>query len=142
MLYLDGLVPLEFCEPPYLNNWRQHEILARELEAMLKGQEDYEEYQRSGRPIPLPEGASNSTELNEAQAMAEYCHEFKRHGSNHYEDPAMAREAVRLDLVDKNTLTRPWNEHVEWKERKTLRHECESQDCIDYHNAPLNPLPR
>jgi hypothetical protein len=41
--------------------------------------------------------------------MAEYYNALKSHGAKFYEDPMMARDAVKPGLFEKEILTRPWD---------------------------------
>jgi hypothetical protein len=59
--------------------------------------------------MPLHEDAFNLTELSQAQTLAGSCVELRRLGAKCYEVPMVTREAVKLGLLDKDTLTRSRN---------------------------------
>lgn len=132
MLYLDGLVPREYWKAPYVNCCMDDGNIPLECwESMEREDEYYVKYISSGLPIPLADGAFNSTKLNQAETMSEFCIELEKHGATFYEDPKKAREAVKLGFFDTNVLTKTWNGFTEWRELE-LQRRCKPGVDMEY----------
>jgi hypothetical protein len=79
----------------------QFELMERESELPLQ-------------PMPLPNSAFDSTKLNQAITMSQYCAELRERNATFYEDPKASEEASNMGLLDRNTLTIPWAGFTHW----------------------------
>jgi hypothetical protein len=81
------------------------DILGKDLETMLKEQEDYKADQFFERSGPLSDGAFDSNMLNHAKTTEECCNELKGLWARYCEEPILGREAMKLGLLGEVTLT-------------------------------------
>jgi hypothetical protein len=118
VLQLNGLVLQEFWKAPDFQCWAEDGITPTAEAIRDLEDEDEDDFDWEGNPLgehtTFPHGTFDTSNLNEAKSMREYCTQLERSGGVFYDNPQMSQEAVNAGIFDKATLTKPWTGSVEW----------------------------